>query len=204
MHGLTDFKFKRNWNSLKYLYCTSLWNRSCCELLVQIQSSDTVLLILLCTVPEALLRTKKHASLQEIEDNVFEETLQCTVTTTGKLHKNSIFIHYSTFVYFTKIIQGYADKLITSADRYTHTFTCYPLLLSDFNPLNAELNPICYLLALLGDHHFLHVCRIRVKSLTLRLLMSYIYIYVYDISILRLKLCIASFKFLARKCCLCV
>jgi len=43
------------------------------------------------------------------------------------------------------------------------------------NPLNPELNPICYLLALLGAHHFLHVSRIRVKSLTLRLLMSYIY-----------------------------
>jgi len=44
-----------------------------------------------------------------------------------------------------------------------------------FNPLNPELNPICYLLALLGAHHFLHVSRIRVKSLTFRLLMSYIY-----------------------------
>jgi len=32
------------------------------------------------------------------------------------------------------------------------------------NPLNAELNPICYLLALLA-HHFLHVSRIRVKPL---------------------------------------
>ena len=42
------------------------------------------------------------------------------------------------------------------------------------NPLNAELNPICYLLALLA-HHFLHVSRIRVKSLTHRQLMSYIY-----------------------------
>ena len=44
-----------------------------------------------------------------------------------------------------------------------------------FNPLNAELNLICYLLALLGAHHFLHVSKIRVKSLTLRLLMSYMY-----------------------------
>jgi len=35
------------------------------------------------------------------------------------------------------------------------------------NPLSPELNPICYLLALLA-HHFLHVSRIRVKSLTLR------------------------------------
>ena len=32
-----------------------------------------------------------------------------------------------------------------------------------FNPLNPELNPICYLLALLGAHHFLHVSRIRVN-----------------------------------------
>jgi len=45
---------------------------------------------------------------------------------------------------------------------------------SKFNPLNPELNSICYLLALLGAHHFLHVSKIRVKSLTLRLLMSYI------------------------------
>ena len=43
------------------------------------------------------------------------------------------------------------------------------------NPLNPELNPICYLLALLGAHHFLHVSRIRVKLLTLRRIMSYIY-----------------------------
>ena len=43
------------------------------------------------------------------------------------------------------------------------------------NPLKPELNPICFLLALLGAHHFLHVSRIRVKSLTLRWLMSCIY-----------------------------
>jgi len=30
-------------------------------------------------------------------------------------------------------------------------------------PLNADLNPICRLLALLGAHHILHVSRIRVK-----------------------------------------
>jgi len=51
------------------------------------------------------------------------------------------------------------------------------------NPLNNELNPICYLLALLGAHHFLHVSRIRVKSLILRLLM----LYIYDISSLRVN-----------------
>ena len=48
-------------------------------------------------------------------------------------------------------------------------------LLRNINPLKPELNPICYLLALLGAHHFLHVSRIRVKLLTFRRLMSYIY-----------------------------
>jgi len=34
-----------------------------------------------------------------------------------------------------------------------------------FTPLNAELNPICYLLALLGAHHIFHVSGLRVKML---------------------------------------
>jgi len=39
--------------------------------------------------------------------------------------------------------------------------TCESLVL---NPLNAELNPICHLLALVGVH-FLHVSRIRVNCI---------------------------------------
>ena len=31
------------------------------------------------------------------------------------------------------------------------------------NPLNAELNAICQLLALVGAHHILHVSRVRLK-----------------------------------------
>jgi hypothetical protein len=32
------------------------------------------------------------------------------------------------------------------------------------NPLNAELNPICHLLALVGTLHILHVSRVKVKQ----------------------------------------
>jgi hypothetical protein len=35
--------------------------------------------------------------------------------------------------------------------------------LHSINPLNAELNPVCHLLAL-GAHHILHVGRIRVNA----------------------------------------
>jgi hypothetical protein len=41
------------------------------------------------------------------------------------------------------------------------------------NPLNAELNPICHLLALLGAHHILHVGGLRVKGIILKCLETY-------------------------------
>jgi hypothetical protein len=40
---------------------------------------------------------------------------------------------------------------------------------NNFNPLNAELNPIRHLLALVGGHHFVHVSRIRVNTFLLQL-----------------------------------
>jgi hypothetical protein len=43
-------------------------------------------------------------------------------------------------------------------------FPSIPKTLRCVNPLNAELNPICHLLALLEVHHFLHVRRIRVNT----------------------------------------
>jgi len=39
-------------------------------------------------------------------------------------------------------------------------------------PLNAKLNSICHLLALLGAHHILHVSRIRVKTRNLHFVNS--------------------------------
>jgi len=41
--------------------------------------------------------------------------------------------------------------------------SCYIYLCSSFNPLNAKLNPICHLLALLGAHHIFHVSGVRVN-----------------------------------------
>jgi len=46
-------------------------------------------------------------------------------------------------------------------DAQTSCLFTYNILI---NPLNAELNPICHLLELLGAHPILHVSRIRVKT----------------------------------------
>ena len=58
-------------------------------------------------------------------------------------------------------------KLGINSDLYCQSKFTYTLLQShtcyNFNPLNAELYPICHLLALLRAHHILHVSRVRVK-----------------------------------------
>jgi hypothetical protein len=45
----------------------------------------------------------------------------------------------------------------------------------DFNPLNAELNPICHLLALLGGATIVVVSRLRVNHIICALLLLYMY-----------------------------
>jgi hypothetical protein len=44
--------------------------------------------------------------------------------------------------------------------KFIHQYFIYQ---SPINPLNAELNPIRHLLALVGAHHFVHVSMVRVK-----------------------------------------
>jgi len=77
------------------------------------------------------------------------------------------YFFYINWVTFTKLVSTTCDWM---SPHHGILF-----IHSNINPLKPELNPICYLLALLGAHHFLHVKRIRVKLLTFRLLMSYIY-----------------------------
>ena len=77
----------------------------------------------------------------------------------------------------------YTHHSVTALHPEPDAISSQNFVLYFFNPLNPELNPICYLLALLA-HHFLHVSRIKFKSLTIRLLMSYIYIYIYGAPIL--------------------
>jgi len=48
-----------------------------------------------------------------------------------------------------------------------------------FNTLNAEINPICHLLALLGAHHILHVSGVRVKLSSLRRLLYIQSVYIF-------------------------
>jgi hypothetical protein len=44
-----------------------------------------------------------------------------------------------------------------------------------YNPLNAELNSICHLLALLGTHHIFHVSELRVKLRPLLYVSQHVY-----------------------------
>jgi len=68
---------------------------------------------------------------------------------------DQVYVFYAYRLYF-------ADKDIYMIRYFYHKIEIIRVFI---NPLKPELNPICYLLALLA-HHFLHVSRIRVKSLT--------------------------------------
>jgi hypothetical protein len=72
---------------------------------------------------------------------------------------------YKGDLYFTNLMMVNRSDVLAASHEYTYrsedlltTTEC-----NNVNPLNPELNPIYYLLALLGAHHFLHVSRIRVK-----------------------------------------
>jgi len=61
-------------------------------------------------------------------------------------------------------------NIIILLEMRTHSkLTCNIYNRVHFNPLNAELNPICHLLALLGAHHILHVSRVRVNMVKVSL-----------------------------------
>ena len=72
---------------------------------------------------------------------------------------------------FAKETEQYRDKYTTILGHRTKTWNRVSCLRStNVKPLNAELNPICPLLALLGAHHILHVSRIRVKTVRFRMI----------------------------------
>ena len=57
----------------------------------------------------------------------------------------------------------------THTQKYTFYVSTNIHPLTRFNPLNADLNPICHLLVLLGAHHILHISRISVNSMILNI-----------------------------------
>jgi len=75
-------------------------------------------------------------------------------------HKMNILVFFITFIWNN----SHSKNNWARYNKKSLTVLMYPLFLFDFNPLNAELNPICYFLALLGAHNFLHVSRIRINE----------------------------------------
>ena len=65
---------------------------------------------------------------------------------------------------FTSFLTS-SEVIVWGSNADTDLVACLFLsMIKGFNPINAELNPICHLLALLGAHHILHVSGIRVKG----------------------------------------
>jgi len=67
--------------------------------------------------------------------------------------------HITSFIFLsefpTKILYPFVILLVCAP--------CTAIYSHLFNPLNAKLNPICHLLALLGAHYIFHVSGVRVN-----------------------------------------
>jgi len=64
---------------------------------------------------------------------------------------------------FLPVFQLFPVRIIPPMLNFMFHSSTTSYQLSILNPLNAQLIPVCYLLALLGAHHILHVSRKRVK-----------------------------------------
>jgi len=125
---------------------------------------------LICTTSNTYCQhptTSRRGRLRRVSIRRRREKLQKSSLRNEPLSKDRILWHYRPKCQFrANGIRWISSYVQGEHARWEHL---------PVNPLKHELNSICYLLALLGAHHFLHVSRIRVKLLTFRLLMSYIY-----------------------------
>jgi len=79
--------------------------------------------------------------------------------------KGTLQYHYNSFFYMHKVAACCQVYKVRVKPKLQLPFLWYHYILNkaNLNPLNAELNLICHLLALLGAHHIFHVSRIMVN-----------------------------------------
>jgi len=116
-----------------------------------------------------LQHTLRWRILKFVKSYFINRSCACSVWPSPRVHKFSQILGARTETCTTTLrgprLLGTTVRDLVAVTRDSCTLQ---LAIVRFNPLKPELNPICYLLALLGAHHFLHVSRIRVKLLTLR------------------------------------
>jgi len=80
-----------------------------------------------------------------------------------------------------------------------HSGIFVQVLLPCINPLNAELNPICHLLALLGDHNIFHVSGLEVNMTAKCIYVSHLYSNVLQMFFLRYLVVSSSISFIFKR-----
>jgi len=92
-----------------------------------------------------------------------ESTFNCTKLHTVPARTEAFIICWNEFFYSLLI----EVSVLCYQPLYRN---CFQLAVI-FNPLNAELNPVCHLLTLIEAQHILHISRIRFKSVSAKVLL---------------------------------
>jgi hypothetical protein len=101
----------------------------------------------------------RHRGKNTIKNNVFTVIQRCLELTSRETSRTCLNQNFHYLLRKNKTTDPNLSQL-----SLVNVLTHYLFNIS-FNPLNAKLNPICHLLALLGAHHILHVSRVRVNSI---------------------------------------
>ena len=98
---------------------------------------------------------------KKVPQNSYEVTAIFFFTAVGY----GLWIHTfpSQYIYTYIYIYVYMYMYILYSPSKYITLPANQHLFHSFDPLNAKLNPICHLQALLGAHYIFHVSRVRVK-----------------------------------------
>ena len=149
---LSDF------NTLQFLF-NETKTRSCMQNLIQIIAHVSVNIFFY----SAMLLPHVSAPIRHLHGGHLKRIY--TIHTINRRQDYSIGHILRRNCFLKQVIEGRTEGSIEVMGRRGRRIK---QLLDDLNPLKPGLNPICYLLALLGAHHFLHVSRIRVKLLTFK------------------------------------
>jgi hypothetical protein len=146
------------------------------------------------------LAAGRYCPLQDITDNILQCDL-CRGNQNSAVCASTLNVCLDEFWLSLRWSHGTVESIASCCGLYSEQLllVCARHYEKFINPLNAELNPICHLLALLA-HHILHVSRIRVNILVTTRRVTTLFMYI-QVLCTDMKVVLRKCTFIELNCC---